>query len=236
VGKSRLVYELTHSRRLEGWLALECTAVSYGKAMSYLPIVNLLKSYFGIEDRDSLQAIGDRVAGKLLGLDRALEPMLPALLTLLDVPVSDAAWQMLGPAQRRRQMLDALRHLLLREAREQPLLLIFEDLHWIDGETQALLDGLVDSLGSARILLLATYRPEYQHGWTSKTYYNQMRLDALAAESASKLLDALSRRRSRAGPAQATPRQARQPILPGRDSPHAWWRPRRWRGRRAAIV
>jgi class 3 adenylate cyclase len=191
VGKSRLVYELAHSRRLEGWLALECAAVCYGKAMSYLPIVNLLKSYFGIEDRDSLQAIGDRVAGKLLGLDRALEPTLPALLALLDVPVSDAAWQVLGPAQRRRHMLDAVRHLLLREAREQPLLLIFEDLHWINGETQALLDGLVDSLASARILLLATYRPEYQHGWTSKTYYSHMRLDALAAESAGKLLDAL---------------------------------------------
>ena len=76
-------------------------------------------------------------------------------------------------------------------AREQPLLLIFEDLHWIDGETQALLDGLVESLGSARILLLVTYRPEYQHGWGSKTYYGQIRLDALPAESAGKLLDAL---------------------------------------------
>ena len=88
-------------------------------------------------------------------------------------------------------MLDAVRHLLLQEARKQPLLLIFEDLHWIDGETQALLDSLVESLGSARILMLTTYRPEYKHGWGIRTYYSQMRLDALAAESAGKLLDAL---------------------------------------------
>jgi class 3 adenylate cyclase/tetratricopeptide (TPR) repeat protein len=191
VGKSRLVYEFTHSRRLEGWLVLECSAVSYGKAMSYLPVVNLLKSYFEIQDQDNLQAIGDKVAGKLLTLDPALEPTLPALLSLLDAPANDAAWQTLDPAQRRRRMLDGVRHLLLREARKQPFLLIFEDLHWIDSETQALLDGLVGSLDSARILLLVTYRPDYQHGWGSKTYCSQMRLDALAAESAGKLLDAL---------------------------------------------
>ena len=101
------------------------------------------------------------------------------------------AWQTLDPAQRRRRMLDGVRHLLLREARQRPLLLIFEDLHWIDNETQAVLDSLVEDLGSARILLLATYRPEYQHGWAGKNYYSQLRLDALAGESGSQLLDAL---------------------------------------------
>ena len=190
VGKSRLVYEFAHTQNLEGWLVLECAAASYGRAMSYLPVVDLLKRYFEIQDRDSLQAIGDKVAGKLLGLDPALEPTLPALLALLDVPASDTAWQTLAPTERRRRMMDAVRHLLLREADRQPLLLIFEDLHWIDGETQALLDGLVESLGSARILLLVTYRPEYQHGWDAKTYC-QIQLDALPVESAGKLLDAL---------------------------------------------
>jgi class 3 adenylate cyclase/tetratricopeptide (TPR) repeat protein len=191
VGKSRLVYELAHSQGLEGWLVMECAAVSYGKAMSYLPVVNLLKNYFEISEQDSLQAISDKVDAKLLALDRELAPTLPAMLALLDAPVDDPAWQTLDPAQRRRLMLDAVRHLLQRESRKRPLLLIFEDLHWIDSETQALLDSLVESLGSARILLLATYRPEYQHGWVGKTYYSQIRLDALAAESAGKLLDAL---------------------------------------------
>ena len=131
------------------------------------------------------------MAGTLLTLDRALEPTLPALLALLDVPVDDAAWQTLDPGQRRQRTLDAVKRLLLREARQQPLLVIFEDLHWIDGETQALLDGLVDSLVSARLLLLVDYRPEYQHAWGSKTFYSQMRLDALPIESTGELLDAL---------------------------------------------
>jgi class 3 adenylate cyclase/tetratricopeptide (TPR) repeat protein len=191
VGKSRLFYEFTQSHRMQGWLILEATSVSYGKATSYLPVIDLLKSYFKVQDRDDLREIREKVTGKLLTLDRALEPTLPALLALLDVPAGDASWQTLDPAQRRQRMLDAVRRLLLREAREQPLLLIFEDLHWIDGETQALLDGLVGSLGSARLLLLVNYRPEYQHAWGGKTSYSQMRLDALPSESAGELLDAL---------------------------------------------
>src|SRR5262245_5115371 len=191
VGKSRLVYEFTHSYRLQDWLILESASVSYGKATSYLPVIDLLKGYFKIQDRDELREIREKVTGKLLTLDESLKPVLPALLALLDVPVDDAAWQALDPGQRGQRTLDAVRRLLLREAREQPLLLIFEDLHWIDGETQALLDGLVESLGSARLLLLVNYRPEYQHAWGSKTHYGQMRLDALPAESAGELLDAL---------------------------------------------
>jgi class 3 adenylate cyclase/tetratricopeptide (TPR) repeat protein len=191
VGKSRLVYELTHSHRLQGWMVLESASVSYGKATSYLPVIDLLKGYFKIQSRDDFREIREKVTGKLLTLDRALEPTLPALVALLDVPVDDAAWRTLDPGQRRRCTLDAVRRLLPREAREQPLLLIFEDLHWIDGETQAFLDTLVDSLASARLLLLVNYRPEYQHAWGSKTYYSQMRLDALPAESTGELLDAL---------------------------------------------
>src|SRR5207245_789125 len=177
--------------RLQGWLTLESASVSYGKATSYLPVIDLLKGYFKIQDGDDLREIREKVTGKLLTLDRSLEPTLPALLALLDVPVDDGSWQTLDPAQHRQRTLDAVKRLLLREAREQPLLVIFEDLHWIDGETQALLDGLVESLGSARLLLLVNYRPEYQHAWGSKTAYSQLRLDALPAESAAELLDAL---------------------------------------------
>jgi class 3 adenylate cyclase/tetratricopeptide (TPR) repeat protein len=191
VGKSRLVYEFTHSHRLQGWLILEAASVSYGKATSYLPVIDLLKGYFKIQARDDLREIREKVTGKLLAMDRALEPILTALLALLDVPVDDPVWQALDPAQRRQRTLDAVKGLLLREAREQPLLVIFEDLHWVDSETQALLDTLVESLGSACLLLLVNYRPEYPHAWSGKTYYSQLRLDALPAESAGQLLDAL---------------------------------------------
>jgi tetratricopeptide (TPR) repeat protein len=191
VGKSRLAYEFTHSHRTQGWLVLEAASVSYGKATSYLPVIALLKSYFKIQDRDDQREMREKVTGKLLTLDRTLEPTLSALLSLLDVPVEEPGWQTAVPEQRRRQTLDGVKRLLLREAREQPLVVIFEDLHWIDGETQALLDGLVESLGSARLLLLVNYRPEYQHAWAGKTYSSQLRLDALPPASAADLLDAL---------------------------------------------
>ena len=191
VGKSRLVYEFTHSHRLEGWLVLESSSVSYGKATSYLPVIDLIKVYFKIHDRDDYREIREKVTGKLLTLDESLKSTLPALLALLDVPVDDASWETLDPSQRRLRTLDAIKRLVLREAKEQPLLLIFEDLHWIDGETQALLDNLIDALASSRILLLVDYRPQYEHRWSNRTYYSQMRLDALPAESAEELLQAL---------------------------------------------
>jgi len=191
VGKSRLVYEFTRSHRLRDWLVLEAAAVSYGTATSYGPLIELLSRYFKIESRDGVRAIREKVTGKLFALDRALEPALPALLTLLDVPVDDPGWGAIDPAERRARTLDALRELWLREAREQPMLLIIEDLHWSDPETQSVLDGLVDSLGSARLLLLVNYRPEYRHAWGSKTYYTQMRVDTLARGTADEFLDAL---------------------------------------------
>jgi class 3 adenylate cyclase/tetratricopeptide (TPR) repeat protein len=188
VGKSRLYWEFTHSHRAHGWLIVEASSVSYGKATAYLPVIDLLKAYFQVEGRDDTRRIREKVTGKVLSLDRALESLLSALLSLLEVPVEDEAWERLDPPQRRQRTLDAVKRLLLRESQVQPLLLLFEDLHWIDAETQALLDGLVESLPTARLLLLANYRPEYQHKWNSKTYYRQLRIDPLPAESADDLL------------------------------------------------
>jgi class 3 adenylate cyclase/tetratricopeptide (TPR) repeat protein len=191
VGKSRLVWEVIHSPRVHGWLVLQAGSVSYGRATSYLPVIDLLKNYCAIDDRDGPRVVQEKVTGKLLTLDRAQEGSLPALLALLDVPTGDPQWETLDPLQRRRRTLDAVKRLLLRESQVQPLLLVFEDLHWIDAETQALLDGLVESLPAARLLLLVNYRPEYQHPWGGRTYYTQLRLDPLPPESAEALLGAL---------------------------------------------
>jgi predicted ATPase len=133
----------------------------------------------------------EKLTGRLLTLDAALGPTLSAFLALLEVPVEDPQWQGLDPSQRRQRTLDALKRLLLRESQVQPLLLVFENLHWIDAETQAFLDGLVESLPTARLLLLVNYRPEYQHGWRNKTYYTQLRLDPLSPASAEALLQSL---------------------------------------------
>src|SRR5262245_38934453 len=113
VGKSRLVWEFSHSHRTQGWLVLEAGSLSYGKATSYLPVIDLLKDYCGIEARDDVRRIREKVTGKLLTLDPVLQPLLSPLLSLLDVPVDDAAWQALDPPQRRQRTLDALKRLLL---------------------------------------------------------------------------------------------------------------------------
>ena len=131
----------------------------------------MLKNYFQIEPRDDARKIREKLTSKLLSLDRALEPALPVFLALLDVAVEDLEWAKLDPLQRRRQTLDTLKRLLLRESQVQPVLLVFEDLHWIDSETQALLDTLVGSVPTARLLPLISYRREYTHPWGSKTYY-----------------------------------------------------------------
>src|ERR671937_791990 len=191
VGKSRLLYEFGHSHHTQGWLVLESASVSYGKATPYFPVVDLLKRYCHVEERDDPRAIRAKVTGQVLTLDAALRDTVPALLALLDALPEDSPFLQLDPPQRRQRTLDALKRVIVCESQEQPLLLVFEDLHWIDAETQALLDSLVERLPSARLLLLVNYRPEYQHGWGSKTYYTQLRLDPLPRESAQELLAAL---------------------------------------------
>ncbi len=191
VGKSRLYWEFAHSHRIEGWFALESRSISYGKATSYLPVIDLLKAYFEIEARDERRRMREKVTGKVLGLDESLRPLLPPLLALLDLPVDETAWQGLDPSQRRQRTIDAIKRLLLRETQVQPLIVIFEDLHWIDSETQAVLESLVESLPTAQLLLLVNYRPEYRHSWGSKTYYRQLQVNPLPATIADDLLRSL---------------------------------------------
>jgi class 3 adenylate cyclase/tetratricopeptide (TPR) repeat protein len=191
VGKSRLLAEFGHSHHPQGWRVLESASVSYGTATPYGPVVDLLKRYCHVEERDDPRTIRAKVTGQLLTLDETLHETIPAVLALQDALPADSSFLTLDPPQRRQRTLNGLKRLLLRESQVQPLLLVFEDLHWIDTETQALLDSLVERVSTAQLLLLVTYRPEYQHGWGSKTYYTQLRLDPLPPASADVLLQAL---------------------------------------------
>ena len=191
IGKSRLYFEFTRSHHVRDWLTIESGSVSYGKATPYLPLVDLLKAYFKIEDRDDQRQVREKITGKLLTLDRALEPSVPAFLALFDVPFDDSEWHASDPRHRRQRTIDAVKRLLLTESRVQPLILVFEDLHWMDSESEAFLDSFFESLPTARILVLVNYRPEYQHRWGRKSYYTQLRIDPLASASAEELLQAL---------------------------------------------
>jgi tetratricopeptide (TPR) repeat protein/transposase-like protein len=191
VGKSRLFWEFIESPRTRDSLIVVGSAASYGKSMPYLPVIDLLRKYFKIDPRDNSKTIKDRITEKMLSLEQGLAPAVSAVLALLDLPIDDAQWQPLDPQQKRQRTLEAVKLLLLEESRRGPVVLVFEDLHWIDSETQAVLDTLVDSLPSQRVLLLVSYRPEYQHTWNRKTYYAQLRLDALSREDSQVLLDSL---------------------------------------------
>jgi class 3 adenylate cyclase len=190
VGKSRLIFEFKAVSQ-SGWMVLEAFSVSHGKASAYLPVIDLLHSYFKIAGNDDARARREKVAGKIVILDPTLNDALPYLYSLLGIAVEPDPLAQMDAQARKRRTLDAIKRILVRESLNQPLMVIFEDLHWIDDETQAFLNLLADSIGTAKVLLLVNYRPEYSHGWGSKTYYTQLRLDPLGKESAGEMLSAL---------------------------------------------
>jgi class 3 adenylate cyclase/tetratricopeptide (TPR) repeat protein len=190
VGKSRLFREALHSHRTAGWLVLEAASVSYGKATPYQPVTDLLRAYARVDPGVEARVIREKVTGKLLALDEALRPVLPPVLQLLDAD-GGTAGNAPGGERRRLEVAEAVKRVLLRESLEQPVAVVLEDLHWVDADTQAVLDVLVAALPASRLLLLVNYRPEYRHGWGSRSGYTQLRLEPLRAESAEELLRAL---------------------------------------------
>jgi predicted ATPase/class 3 adenylate cyclase len=191
VGKSRLFFEFVHSHHMDGWLVVEASSVSYGKATPYLPLIDLLKAYFKIDQFDNTRAVRAKVTGQILELDEALKEAVPAVLWLIEALPPDDPFLALAPEQRRQRTLVAVKRLFLRESKVQPLFLLFEDLHWIDAETQAFLDDLINSVPTAAMVLAVNYRPEYRHGWGGKTCNRQLRIDPLPVAGAEELLHAL---------------------------------------------
>jgi class 3 adenylate cyclase/tetratricopeptide (TPR) repeat protein len=213
LGKSRLVHEFTRHQLRPGWLVLEGASVSYGKATPYFPLIEMLRRYFQITDGDESETIREKVVKHVLELDNTLKDTIPPMLSLLgalpdEMPSQasgayDRLWEgqesvemvkrfsAMDPQQRRHRTLESVKRVLIREGQRQPLLVVFEDLHWIDSETQAFLDSFIESLPKMRILLLVDYRPEYSHSWGDKTYYTQLRVDPLQSTSAEELLQHL---------------------------------------------
>jgi tetratricopeptide (TPR) repeat protein len=190
VGKSRLFFEFKAIAQ-SGCLILEAYSVSHGRASAYLPVIELLRDYFRIIPEDDPRQRRQKVIGRVLELDRSLESILPYLFTLLGIQEGEDPLARMDAKIRRQRTQDALKRIFLRESLNQPLIVLFEDLHWIDSDTQAFLNLLAYSIANARILLLVNYRPEYHHEWGQRTHYAQLRLDPLGKESAEEMLDAL---------------------------------------------
>jgi class 3 adenylate cyclase/tetratricopeptide (TPR) repeat protein len=189
VGKSRLVWEFTRSPRTHDWLLLEAPSASYTTATPYAPITTLLQAYFQVEPTDDVARIRTKVAARLLELDGQLHWALPAILSLGNIPTDDPEWESLEPAERRRRIFAAVTRIVLREAERRPVLLVVENLHWADSETSALVDTLVDEIGEARVLLLASYRSEHRPPWRERPHCSEVRLDPLSTGSAEALLE-----------------------------------------------
>jgi DNA-binding NtrC family response regulator/predicted ATPase len=191
IGKSRLLHELRRAIGIIGMTYLEGRGESYAAGIPYSAIVDLLKGYFHVDDRDDPAAIGDKVTTQLLAVDHTPASDVAPLLALLEAPVADPDWPMLDPPRRRQRTLDALTRFVLRLSHMKPTLLAVEDLHWSDAETLAFLDRLIMSAPSAALMILVTYRPEFTHGWGNRDGYTQIRLEALPVETAEALLHAL---------------------------------------------
>ena len=189
-GKSRLFYEFKATIPTPCKL-LEAYSVSYGKASAWLPVLELLRDYFGIADADDAATRREKVRAALDVLDLALQDTLPYLFGLLGIVEGPDQLAQMDPQIKQRRTLDAIKRVVLRESLNQPLVVIFEDLHWIDRQTQSLLDLMADSVTNSRVLLLFNYRPEYRHEWGHKSHYVQLGLNPLGRESAEELFAAL---------------------------------------------
>jgi tetratricopeptide (TPR) repeat protein len=190
-GKSRLVHEFLQSSQLSGWLVLKTAAAAYERGTPYLAISNLLRSWIGIPEQALPAEASRRLYEALAALPTGSSIYVPALQWLLDLPVEDADWPALDATERRQRMRAALKDLCLCCAENQPLLLWFEDIQWTDVETQGVIDGLIELLGTARLFVLVTCRPEYEHKWDGKPFLTAINLEPLEAQAANDLVQGL---------------------------------------------
>jgi class 3 adenylate cyclase/tetratricopeptide (TPR) repeat protein len=191
VGKSRLLLELRNRLPKGNFTYLEGRSLQYGSAMIYLPILDILRSYFEIKEGDQRFLIKKKMEEKILKLDEKLQGVCPPFHELLSLKVEDETYQKLEPMQKREKTFEALRNLLVRESLNKPIILVVEDLHWIDKSSEEFLSYLIEWLANTHILLILLYRPEYTHPWGSKSYYTKLGLTQLTSQSSAELIRAV---------------------------------------------
>ncbi|MDX2315485.1 MAG: adenylate/guanylate cyclase domain-containing protein [Gammaproteobacteria bacterium] len=191
MGKSRLMHEFASLPQLHDWTFYQTGALPHDTNTPYLPLGILLRAIFDVSDRDDQTAIENKMRTGLARFVANVDPLLPVTQVLMDLPASDPSWIKLNPQQQAIRIIDGAKNLLLKAAESQPMVLIFEDLHWVDSGSQKVLNALVDAMAAHPLLLVVSYRPEYQHEWTGKSYYTRTRVDPLADTACHEMLDAL---------------------------------------------
>jgi class 3 adenylate cyclase/tetratricopeptide (TPR) repeat protein len=191
VGKSRLLFELRKVLPEGEYTYLQGRCLHYGGSMPYLPFLDILRGYFGIEEGDREYLVKKKMAEKVAQLDEKLKEALPPIEDILSLKVEDEAYLKLDAPLKRVKIFEAIRDVLIRESQNKPLVLAVEDLHWIDKTSEEFLGYLIGFLANTPILLLLLYRPEYTHQWASKSYYRQIGVDQLSLPSSAELVQSI---------------------------------------------
>lgn len=190
-GKTRLVHEFLQSAELSDWMVLKSAAAAYRRGTPYLAISNLLRSWCEIPEHASPSESRQRLHHALAAMPAAPPLNVPALESLLELPVEDAEWPMVDPAVRRQRMVSTVKDLFLRCAQQRPLLIWLEDMQWTDVETRNAIDNLIDGIGDSRLLVILTFRPEYEHKTGSEGSFTSLRVDPLEIDAADELVRGL---------------------------------------------
>jgi class 3 adenylate cyclase/tetratricopeptide (TPR) repeat protein len=188
IGKSRLYHEFVERCRSEGTEVFQAQGQAHGKSIPFMPILQMLRAFFAIEDGDSEQTAREKIAGRALLLDASFADDLPLLFDFLGVPDPERPVPQMSPEARQRALADVLCKLVGNPSRKKALMLVFEDLHWVDDGSQTMLQGLIDGFGGTRTLVLANYRPEYTPSWSGDDCWQALELAPLRQEDTRELL------------------------------------------------
>jgi class 3 adenylate cyclase/tetratricopeptide (TPR) repeat protein len=188
IGKSRLFHEFVGRCRGDGVEVFEAQAQAHGKTIPFMPILQMLRSFFGISERDPEQLAREKIAGRALLLDTAFAEDLPLMFDFLGVPDPDRPVAKMNPEGRQRALGDVLCRLVSNPKRRKTLVLVFEDLHWLDDGSQTMLSRLIGGIEATKTLVLVNFRPEYEPAWEGSPIYETLALQPLAAEDTRELL------------------------------------------------
>jgi class 3 adenylate cyclase/tetratricopeptide (TPR) repeat protein len=191
VGKSRLCMEFIEHCRSHGIGVFEAHGVSHGRAIPFLPILELFRGYFGITQQDSDLVAREKITGRMLVLDETLRDALPAVLEFLGVADPEHPAPRIDPDARQRQLFAIVKRVTEAQGRREPGVILLEDLHWFDRGSEAFLEVLVETATTTRTLLVVNFRPEYHATWMQKPYYQQIPLQPLTAETVNEMLQDL---------------------------------------------
>ena len=191
VGKSRLLLEFRNTLPKGDYRYYEGRCLHYGGSMPYLPILDITRSLIGVKEGEQEHVIRQKLKERILGIDQNLAHVIPPFQELLSLKVDDEEFANLEPKQKREKTFEAIRDLLIRGSQDRPVVLVFEDLHWIDKTTEEFLGYMIGWLPKTRILLLLLYRPEYTHQWGSKSYYSMIGVGHLSTSTSAELVAAI---------------------------------------------